>query len=334
MTRRITDRLARAARRLRRALGDGVPRAALAGGLALTACQPVPEQVDLSPTPEPRPRVTTASLGTPSEASRSTALYYRRIEQRLLSAGLLRQDSGERDFPLDSTTLARNFERIAMFSEYTQIGGRYVAQQSRAQLRRWEGPVRVQLHFGDSVSAADRAGDEALMRAYVARLRRVSGHPIEMVTSGGNYHVFVASVDEQAQLGPDIRAIEPGLSRSTVREITTLGRSTYCAVYASSAAERPYAYVSAIALIRSEHPDLMRRSCYHEELAQGLGLANDSPLARPSIFNDDEEFALLTRHDELLLRMLYDRRLRVGMTAEQARPVVDRIAAELVGGPV
>ncbi len=40
------------------------------------------------------------------------------------------------------------------------------------------------------------------------------------------------------------------------------------------------------------------------EIAQGLGLPNDSPTARPTIFNDDEEFALLTRQDEMMLRML------------------------------
>ena len=68
-------------------------------------------------------------------------------------------------------------------------------------------------------------------------------------------------------------------------------------------------------------------------MAQGLGLPNDSPLARPSIFNDDEEFALLTRHDELLLTMLYDDRLTPGMTPDEARPVLQQLAQGLVGGP-
>ncbi|MEZ5685909.1 MAG: DUF2927 domain-containing protein, partial [Paracoccaceae bacterium] len=43
-------------------------------------------------------------------------------------------------------------------------------------------------------------------------------------------------------------------------------------------------------------------------------------------------FALLTRHDELLLRMLYDPRLTPGMTEAEARPIVQTIAAELMGG--
>ncbi len=88
-----------------------------------------------------------------------------------------------------------------------------------------------------------------------------------------------------------------------------------------------------MAFVRAEHPDLMRRSCFHEEMAQGMGLANDSPAARPSIFNDDDEFALLTTHDEMLLRMLYNPRLRPGMTPDQARPIASEIAAGLIGGP-
>jgi hypothetical protein len=87
-------------------------------------------------------------------------------------------------------------------------------------------------------------------------------------------------------------------------------------------------------VIRAENPDLLRLSCIHEELAQGLGLANDSPAARPSIFNDDDEFALLTTHDEQLLRMLYDSRLRAGMSAADAQPIVRTIAREIKGGPV
>ena len=87
----------------------------------------------------------------------------------------------------------------------------------------------------------------------------------------------------------------------------------------------------AIALIRSEQPDLMRQSCIHEELAQGLGLGNDSAVARPSIFNDDEEFALLTSHDEELLRLLYHPSLKPGMSLGQARPVIQRILADTPG---
>jgi hypothetical protein len=63
-----------------------------------------------------------------------------------------------------------------------------------------------------------------------------------------------------------------------------------------------------------------------------MGLSNDSPQARPSVFNDDEEFGLLTTHDEELLRILYDRRLRPGMSQGEAMPIVQTIIAERLGG--
>lgn len=66
---------------------------------------------------------------------------------------------------------------------------------------------------------------------------------------------------------------------------------------------------------------------------RGLGLGNDSPQARPSIFNDDDEFALLTTHDEMLLKLLYDPRVKPGMDADEVRPIVAARAAELLGGP-
>ena len=65
-------------------------------------------------------------------------------------------------------------------------------------------------------------------------------------------------------------------------------------------------YTRAFAVIRAEHPDLMRLSCMHEEIAQGLGLPTTARRARPSIFNDDEEFALLTPIGRVDAAMLYD----------------------------
>jgi len=81
-----------------------------------------------------------------------------------------------------------------------------------------------------------------------------------------------------------------------------------------------------IVLIRAEHPPLTRLSCVNEEMAQAMGLPNDSRAARPSLFNGDLEFALLTEHDAVLLRMLYDPRLRPGMSVDEVRPLLPAIA--------
>ena len=137
--------------------------------------------------------------------------------------------------------------------------------------------------------------------------------------------------DDQDQIRSVLKRKRPNLSDRTIDIIVDRPESTYCLVISLNEGENPVEYTGAIAIIRAEHPDLIRLSCVHEELAQGLGLANDSPQARPSIFNDDDEFALLTSHDEKLLAMLYDPRLRAGMDAATARPVARILARELMG---
>lgn len=297
--------------------------------LVATACvTPAP---DTSPRPEPRAEAEAVS-DTPSEVSQNLARYYRSAEARLLTRGLLRTDGGGPDTPFTAAQLAANFERIALYDEYQLVNGRFVARQTPSTLRRWRAPVRLQPHFGSSVEAGQQAEDRASLTTYAARLSRLTGHPINTVNSGGNYHVLFMNADALAASGPLLRQLVPSINDATIREVQNMGRLTYCSIFAFSLTGTSE-YIAAIAVIRDEHPSLLRRSCIHEEIAQGLGLPNDSLSARPTIFNDDEEFALLTRHDELLLRMLYDPRLTVGTTPDQARPVVQQIAAELVGGP-
>ena len=285
------------------------------------------QTVDVSPRPEQR-----AEAPEPSPESLALARYYRGIEARLTADGLLRTDTGQRDAPFSAQVLAANFERIALYDEYALIGGRFVQQQTPARLRRWEQPVRIQPHFGAFVDSAQQAEDRAILSTYATRLARATGHPISTVRTGGNFHVLYLGRDDLRDVGDLVRGLVPGIGEEVVTEIETLPRSTFCSVYAFSEGGGRSVYVAAIAIIRDEHPGLLRRSCVHEEVAQGLGLPNDSPAARPSIFNDDEEFALLTRHDELLLQMLYDARLTPGLRPEEARPTVRLIAAELLGG--
>lgn len=311
---------------MRRRAQSLIAAALLGCGLSactLTGIDPVPVPPPRPDRPEPPP--------TRSEASLEAERYYGRVQADLLSQGLLRTDGGGPDVPFSKRQLVDNFVRIALFDEYAP-GGALIAQQTASRLRRWQGPVRIRLTFGDSVPQADRSKDTANITTYARRLARVTSHPIAVTTgANANFDVLVLGEDERREIGPTLRKLIPGISPTAVRTIETMPRDTFCIVFAFSGGSGSD-YVRALAVVRAEHPDLLRTSCYHEEIAQGLGLANDSPFARPSIFNDDEEFGLLTTHDELLLRMLYDDRMRTGMTEPTARPVANVIASELTGG--
>lgn len=283
------------------------------------------------------PAVTTAARVAPplippakSSISQELEAYYSGVQSSLLSQGLLRVDGGGPDTPFTADMLANNFMRIALFEEYAKVGGQMVAKQTPSYVHRWEDPVRLKVEFGASVPHQTRAKDHKRIKTLVSRLGRATGHPVSEVAEDANFHVFVVNENERHGLKSRIRQIVPGISDAAVMKVTRMPRSHYCIAFAWDP-EDTGTYRKAVAIVRAEHPDLMRLSCLHEEIAQGFGLSNDSPKARPSVFNDDEEFGLLTHHDELLLQMLYDPRLRPGMTPEEAAPIVQTLARELVG---
>ena len=290
----------------------------------------VPEPVAV-PAAVPLPRVR-PETGKPVEPKdTATRAYFNAVQTGLLMQGLLRTDRGGPDTPFTDRNLTDNFIQVALFDEYSATGGTYVAKQTESRLRRWDQPVRVEVEFGVTVPAAQRVKDRASVAKYVGDLAAASGHPVALVDTKANFHVLVLNEEDRAGIAPRLRELVPGIANSDVNVIVNLPRTTFCLVFAYSV-DGASTYDNAVAIIRGDHPDLLRLSCIHEELAQGLGLANDSPSARPSIFNDDEEFALLTRQDALMLSILYDPRLRPGMTEPEARPIVKTIAYELLGG--
>ncbi|WP_304615695.1 DUF2927 domain-containing protein [Paracoccus sp. (in: a-proteobacteria)] len=330
----------------------------LAAALILAACEPADIPAETAP-PPPAPeapalteaerqaqlrearaernraanRAAILASAQASDASQTQRDYYARMERSLLAQGRLRRDRDPADAPFDAETLAQNFVRIALRDEYTRRDGALVAEERPAPLRRWSEPVQFQPEFGASVDLGRQRAWRAEIADYAARLSQASGHPVRLASQGGgNVVVLILSEDERRQIGPRLSELVPGIPADDVAILTDLPPAIACTVFAYSQGESPV-YARAVAVIRAELPPLLRQSCIHEELAQAMGLANDSPAARPSIFNDDEEFALLTRHDELLLRMLYDPRLRFGMTEAEALPILRRIAAELLARP-
>ncbi|MBM3603844.1 MAG: DUF2927 domain-containing protein [Alphaproteobacteria bacterium] len=329
--------------------------ATLLAALTLTACgQGVDDSLQPAERPTPRPEIQGAPVEQAqlrraraernraanaaaqqasqraSPASQSQRDYYMAVEQRLVAQGRLRRDRVPQDAPIDAETLTRNFLAVALRDEYSRSGDGLVARSRPAPLRRWEQPVRMQLEFGNSIDMASRPAWRSEIADYAGRLSTATRHPVTLTAERGNFTILVLTEDERRAIGPRLEQLVPGIPARDVALVTDLPPAISCSVFAYSQGGSN-AYAHAVAVIRAELPRLLRSSCIHEELAQGMGLANDDPGVRPSLFNDDEEFALLTRHDELLLQILYDRRLSPGMSEAEAMPIVRQIAAELLG---
>jgi len=268
--------------------------------------------------------------GSPDHLTESDLqTYYATAQQNLLIQGKMRTDTAPADAPFSYSDLVRDFTRIALYNEYGVRAGRYIARQSPGFLRRWNGPVRVAVIAGPSVPSVQATMDKAEVATFANRLSRLSGLNIDVgPREGANVLVLYLDDSEQKAFATRLPTDFPRADAAVIDAFANSPLETFCAAYAFPSIGDPGVFDFALILIKAEHGDLMRRSCIHEEITQALGLTNDSPESRPSIFNDDEEFALLTLHDEILLKMLYDPRLKAGMRATDAIPLLPMIARD------
>ncbi|MGF1658753.1 MAG: DUF2927 domain-containing protein [Rubrimonas sp.] len=244
----------------------------------------------------------------------------------------MRTDYAPADAPFSNADLARNFERIVFFSEFTLVDGALVARERETPLVKWRGPIRYAL-AGDAVTARDVATYAALAE----RLSRVTGLDIAAAAPGeqDNLLILILSRPARRSAAEFLEMLDGEASEGLIYRLKGDDWEIPCAATVGVNPTDPV-ILQGVILIKAETTGLLRESCAHEEFAQALGPGNDFFGARPSIFNDDGEFALLTEHDEYLLRVLYDDRLRSGMRRHEAMPIVREVISELrpEGGPV
>ena len=264
----------------------------------------------------------------------------------LTLTGSLRVDRDPDDVPFDRDTLADNFEALAFRPEEDPfLTGEPAPGEDEVHLRKWLKPIvyRIVEHPGGDTPFQGK------MARYMDHLSRLTGvaifegrlrqgrSPANLVVVYGDDEMMQVLADPLQLENPDWSEPRRRLARS-ISESAAAWRTapSPCAatIFSVSEVKEGHTFgeiISGFVFIRNEIPEALLDACIEEELAQALGLLNDDDEVRPSIFNDDQEFALLTRHDELLLRILYDPRLRPGMSMDEAMPLVRQIAAGIDG---
>jgi AcrR family transcriptional regulator len=197
------------------------------------------------------------------------------------------------------------------------FGSEFVGEESDV-VRKWSGPMRVAIY------ARDPERYRPLVLPHLEHLRRVTGLDIRLVDGaapGQNAYVFVFGREQfyahaEQHLGP-------GKNPRTNRFLACFG-------YFHANGRRDIDEITAV--IPSFISDEEVRACVVEEITQAIGLPNDSDSVSPSIFNDDDMYQDLTWQDELFLRVLYDPRVRSGMTRAEFEPLARVILEELRPG--
>jgi hypothetical protein len=187
-------------------------------------------------------------------------------------------------------------------------------------VRKWMTPVRYFI--------VHRVGDADLHRELIdthfQHLAEVTGLSIQSVDARAAANFLVVLTSEIALESEVPRYFGSGpLSQNTM-----LFRHSLC--LATFATDRRGTIVRAVAMIPVDaaraRADLA--SCVVEELTHAMGLGNDTMQPLPSIFSRKSNLAFLSGLDHMVLKMLYDPRIKPGMDEKAVRPVLQKIAGE------
>jgi hypothetical protein len=205
--------------------------------------------------------------------------------------------------------IIEGFLKIAFGAEY-HLAGRV------DRIRKYEVPVRV---FADG-TRADRKAQLAKIVADIAK--RVQHLDIAMAASNDDANVLVKLVRDR-----DLnRTIATFYGSERAREIrTSLDPQCLSGFRKNEKFEIEHSDV----ILTIDNGDFVFFDCAYEELLQSLGPINDTASVPWTMFNDNVSMGYFDVYDQYLLNLLYDPRIKAGMTVEEAKTILPDVLADV-----
>jgi hypothetical protein len=209
--------------------------------------------------------------------------------------------------------LVRDYERVA----FTGPGGRSQVPLTRSVL-----PARYGVITEDFMSAADRRASEHLVATVLQTLRVHAG--IEVSLAHGDAMHVVTFTD--ARYYPELAAMlrrnfAPVAAESFIREMQATG------CWEMTGTQQPNVFAFGRLYVDVGRPNELQVSCVYRGLVMHLGLQGELR-GGGGAFDRSRTTRGFTARDLAIIRMHYDPRLRPGMTAAEARPLLPAIAAD------
>jgi hypothetical protein len=187
----------------------------------------------------------------------------------------------------------------------TTFRGELQFDRAQERIRKFDGPVRV---FAVNRGEPDRRTELA---AIVADIRAHIDHLDLAMTDDRATANFVVTLVPRRRLEATIRA---RYGRDEAKEID---RKLAPECLSGIAKDASYRIRRAEAILPVDNGDFFFYDCAYEELLQGLGIINDDNSVPWTMFNDDVQMGFFDVYDQYLLNILYDRRVRPGMTKNE-----------------
>jgi len=258
------------------------------------------------------------STPSPANGGASIAKWLRPLAGIVLTvavvgAGLAKAEDAEIDrrravqrVIFSDAEITEGFLKVAFGAEF-RLEGRV------DRIRKFTEPVRVYL---ENQGEPDR---RAQLTAVIADIgSRIAHLDIAVTTDQNSANMVVRLVRNR-----DIRrAIREYFGRDQAARIQ---RSLDPQCLSGFRKDESYRIEHADVILPVDVGDFIFYDCAYEELLQALGPINDDPSVPWTMFNDDVQLGFFGVYDQYLLNILYDPRIRPGMTVAQVRAVLPTV---------
>lgn len=198
----------------------------------------------------------------------------------------------------------------------TTIGAEFQIAGRVDRIRKYEAPVRIFIDGGGSNRTAQ------LTRIVNDIARRIRHLDLAVVKNRDAANVTVALVRE--------RDFYPTLTRFFGRDRAREIRQNLDPQCLSGfRKDDDYRILGSTVVLITDIPDFVFADCAYEELLQALGPINDTDNIPWTMFNDDVQKGYFDVYDQLLLNVLYDPRIKAGMTAREVEAVLPQILPDV-----
>ena len=202
--------------------------------------------------------------------------------------------------------ITEGFFKIAFGAEM-QVGPR------AERIRKFAGAARV---YVVNRGVPDRRGEVA---AVVADIRAHVNH------------LDLAMTDDRSSANVVVTLVHKRDFKQTVRSVFGSERAAQIERLLSPqclsgfAKDPGYRISRAEVILPVDAGEFMFYDCAYEELLQALGPINDDSSVPWTMFNDDVQMGFFDRYDQYLLNILYDPRVRPGMTKQEVGSLLPQI---------
>ena len=243
--------------------------------------------------------------------------------------------AGAGEAGVDVSKATPTIDRLVRYFDTVIFQSEFKTAKPSTIIKKWTGPLRVAIRSFDEITV-EKDGREVsrlnqvkvkkphirFIQKHLNSLIKAIGLKTEDAKKSGKPSNFIINFVPRRQMG------NPHLAKANPKLLKRMAAEGGC--FFLLWADRISGNISrAVIVVNSERLLIRINHCLLEEMTQSLGLPNDSNMISPSIFSDRSRRTDLTRTDLIILKTLYDPRMKAGMAKEKALSLAREIIQEL-----